>query len=43
MNYKVQEHLKPKALSGISNDQISQHWKLYEGWESKAGRFTARF
>jgi hypothetical protein len=26
MNYKVQEHLKPKALAGISDDQITQHW-----------------
>jgi hypothetical protein len=31
MNYKVQEHLKPKALTGISDDQIAQHWALYEG------------
>jgi superoxide dismutase len=38
MNYKVQEHLKPKALSGISNDQISQHWKLYEGYVENANR-----
>lgn len=38
MNYKVQEHLKPKALSGISNDQISQHRKLYEGYVENANR-----
>lgn len=36
MNYKVQEHLKPKALSGISDDQIAQHWKLYEGYVKSA-------
>ena len=38
MNYKVQAHLKPKALSGISNDQISQLWKLYEGYVENANR-----
>ncbi len=36
MNYKVQEHLKPKALAGISDDQITQHWKLYEGYVKNA-------
>lgn len=32
MSYVVQDHLKPKALSGISDEQIEQHWKLYEGY-----------
>jgi Fe-Mn family superoxide dismutase len=36
MSYKVQGHLKPKALSGISDDQIAQHWKLYEGYVRSA-------
>ena len=36
MNYKVQDHLKPKALTGISDDQIGQHWKLYEGYVKSA-------
>jgi Fe-Mn family superoxide dismutase len=36
MNYKVQDHLKPKALAGISDDQIAQHWKLYEGYVTHA-------
>ena len=36
MNYKVQDHLKPKALSGISDDQIAQHWTLYEGYVKNA-------
>lgn len=36
MNYKVQEHLKPKALAGISDDQITQHWALYEGYVKNA-------
>ena len=30
--YTVQEHLKPKALAGISDEQIEQHWHLYEGY-----------
>lgn len=32
MTYTVQEQLKPSNLSGISQDQIDQHWKLYEGY-----------
>jgi hypothetical protein len=38
MNYKVQEHLEPKALTGISDDQIAQHWALYEGYVKNANR-----
>ena len=30
--YEVQEHLKPKALARISETQIEEHWKLYEGY-----------
>lgn len=30
--YEVQEHLKPKALARISDAQIEEHWKLYEGY-----------
>lgn len=36
MCYEVQEHLKPKALVGISDDQIAQHWALYEGYVKNA-------
>ena len=32
MAYTVQKHLKPKALSGISDEQIDQHWHLYEAY-----------
>src|SRR3990172_3767221 len=32
MTYKVQEKLKPRSLSGISDGQIEQHWQLYEGY-----------
>ena len=32
MNYKVKENLKPTGLVGISDDQINDHWKLYEGY-----------
>jgi Fe-Mn family superoxide dismutase len=38
MSYKVQKHLKPKALVGISDDQITQHWKLYEGYVENANK-----
>ena len=30
--YKVRSDLRPKALDGISEDQIAQHWTLYEGY-----------
>src|SRR6266852_1479156 len=32
MVYTAQKHLKPKALSGISDEQIDQHWHLYEAY-----------
>jgi superoxide dismutase, Fe-Mn family len=32
MTYKVQEHLKPRSLKGISDGQIEQHWHLYEAY-----------
>jgi len=30
MVYTAQKHLKPRTLSGISDEQIDQHWGLYE-------------
>lgn len=30
--YKAKSELRPKGLDGISEDQIEQHWKLYEGY-----------
>jgi Fe-Mn family superoxide dismutase len=32
MTYIAQAPLKPRALRGISDDQIDQHWVLYEGY-----------
>jgi len=32
MKYDIQEHLKPRGLKGISDEQIEQHWHLYEGY-----------
>lgn len=32
MVYEAKTALKPAGLSGISEDQIAQHWKLYEGY-----------
>lgn len=32
MKYDVQEHLKPRGLTGISDEQIEQHWHLYEAY-----------
>lgn len=30
--YNVKENLKPSGLYGISDEQINDHWKLYEGY-----------
>jgi Fe-Mn family superoxide dismutase len=38
VSYTVQDHLKPKALTGISDDQIAQHWNLYQGYVEHANR-----
>jgi len=32
MSYSVRESIKPHRLKGISDEQIDQHWKLYEGY-----------
>ncbi|MCX8071998.1 MAG: superoxide dismutase [Candidatus Binatia bacterium] len=32
MAYEVQVGLRPRDLHGISEEQIAQHWKLYEGY-----------
>lgn len=32
MKYDVKTGLKPSNLNGISQNQIDQHWKLYEGY-----------
>jgi superoxide dismutase, Fe-Mn family len=32
MVYEAKTALKPTGLSGISEEQIAQHWKLYEGY-----------
>ena len=30
--YKARMELRPKGLDGISEEQVSQHWTLYEGY-----------
>ncbi|MFA6527794.1 MAG: Fe-Mn family superoxide dismutase [Candidatus Babeliales bacterium] len=32
IDYVIQSDLKPKGLTGISDAQIDDHWKLYEGY-----------
>lgn len=32
IEYAIQSHLKPVGLAGISDAQIDDHWKLYEGY-----------
>jgi superoxide dismutase, Fe-Mn family len=38
MIYTVKESLKPENLSGISIEQIEQHWKLYAGYVSHCNK-----
>jgi superoxide dismutase, Fe-Mn family len=32
MEYEVNSSLRPTGLTGISEEQIAQHWRLYEGY-----------
>ncbi len=32
MAYEIRSELRPQSLEGISEDQIAQHWGLYEGY-----------
>lgn len=32
MTYEAKTRLKPAGLAGISEEQIAQHWRLYEGY-----------
>jgi len=34
--HKVRAELRPKGLDGISEEQIDQHWSLYEGYVKNA-------
>jgi Fe-Mn family superoxide dismutase len=36
MTYVVHKQIKPSALAGISDEQIDQHWALYEGYVTSA-------
>lgn len=36
MSYTVRTELKPANLKGISENQIAQHWKLYEGYVAQS-------
>ena len=36
MTYTVQTQIKPSQLNGISQEQIDQHWKLYEGYVAQS-------
>ena len=40
MIYKVKKDLKPKNLLEISENQISDHWKLYEGYVSQVNKLN---
>ncbi|MEW6756801.1 MAG: Fe-Mn family superoxide dismutase [Acidobacteriota bacterium] len=41
MAYEVKAHLKPSNLKGLSENQIAQHWKLYEGYVAQSNALRA--
>src|SRR5437016_5929094 len=41
-NYKIRQELHPKKLDGISNDQIAQHWRLYEGYVNSVNTLNGK-
>lgn len=36
--YSVKENLKPSGLNGISDEQINDHWKLYQGYVAQVNK-----
>jgi Fe-Mn family superoxide dismutase len=41
MTFQVRSALKPSGLKGISDEQIDQHWKLYEGYVKNTNELLA--
>ena len=41
MTFQVRSTLKPSGLKGISDEQITQHWKLYEGYVKNSNELFA--
>ncbi|EKD29214.1 MAG: Superoxide dismutase [Mn] [uncultured bacterium] len=39
--YKIKQEIKPASLSGISDNQINDHWKLYEGYVKQVNSLNA--
>ncbi len=40
--YHPRTELKPRGLDGISDEQIQQHWQLYEGYVSNVNTLNKR-
>lgn len=40
INYPVKETLKPLGLNGLSDDQINDHWKLYQGYVANVNKLN---
>ena len=41
MTFQVRSALKPSGLKGISDEQIAQHWTLYEGYVKNTNELLA--
>lgn len=39
-NYKTIDDIKPLELNGISDDQIEDHWKLYQGYVNNVNKLN---
>lgn len=40
--YRVRRELRPRGLDGISEEQVAQHWALYEGYVQNVNLLDAR-
>jgi len=38
--YEIKKDIKPSKLLGISDEQINDHWKLYEGYVNQVNNLT---
>ncbi|MBD3272956.1 superoxide dismutase [Candidatus Dependentiae bacterium] len=39
-NYNTKDEIKPKGLNGISDEQINDHWSLYQGYVKNVNKLN---
>lgn len=40
-DYRVRKELRPRGLEGFSEEQLEQHWKLYEGYVENVNKLDS--